>query len=472
MIRLHSLFEVVTRADGNSGQVFRVSGPNPAGGGSTVREYVLDNRGHDGYLNFFRALAADFGTRVPHSRATHAESTFSASFEPRLVHDISPDVLYGYGDPAVIQVRGSEPDRSGYYAVVTSNDAPNSFPILRSRDLEAWELAGFVFPAGHKPPWAADGPDVSDYWAPEMHELAGRFFVCFTARQKLGNELAIGVASSASPVGPFVAADRPILWGNVIDPNVLVDTGGAAYLYWKEDSNDVWPSRITRLLHERPEFVECLFAYPEDRRTAALVAALWPWISTLGPMERFFCQQTLIEAVTANWQPFRSQLALLAESGAEDHLLETFAAIEWAMTTRVYCQPLAPDGLSLTGQRTVVLENDREWEAHLIEGVWVHKHQDRYYLFYAGNDFSTSEYGIGVAVSDAATGPYKKMDSPLLQSTAEWSGPGHPSVAIGPDGKARLFFHAFFPGQAGYKVFRALLSVPIAFEQNGVKLID
>jgi hypothetical protein len=95
--------------------------------------------------------------------------------------------------------------------------------------------------------------------------------------------------------------------------------------------------------------------------------------------------------------------------------------------------------------------------------MWVTKWDEKYYLFYAGNDFSTSQYGIGVAVGDSPVGPFTKMEKQLLQSTESWWAPGHPSLALTPNGEPALFLHAFFPGEAGYKRFRALLSIPLVF---------
>ena len=138
--------------------------------------------------------------------------------------------------------------------------------------------------------------------------------------------------------------------------------------------------------------------------------------------------------------------------------------------TPIYAQRLAPDGLGILDERALVLENDLAWEAHLVEGVWVAERGGRYYMFYSGNDFSTARYGVGVAVAGSPLGPYRKADGPLLRSTADWSGPGHPSVADGPDGEPWLFLHAFPPGRAGYKEFRALLAVPIAFRADRVVL--
>ena len=89
------------------------------------------------------------------------------------------------------------------------------------------------------------------------------------------------------------------------------------------------------------------------------------------------------------------------------------------MRTPIYAQRLAADGESLIGERHVVLANDLDWEGHLIEGPWVTRQQGRYWLFYAGNDFSTPAYGIGVAVADHVFGPYVKQPEPLLRSTRE-----------------------------------------------------
>jgi hypothetical protein len=134
----------------------------------------------------------------------------------------------------------------------------------------------------------------------------------------------------------------------------------------------------------------------------------------------------------------------------------------------MFVQQLTADGSGLVGEKIKILENDLAWEAHLVEGMWVTKQCEKYYLFYAGNDFSTMQYGIGVAIADSPIGPFRKMEKQLLQSTEDWWAPGHPSLAVNPNGQPELFLHAFFPGKAGYKQFRALLSIPVYFTPEGV----
>lgn len=141
-----------------------------------------------------------------------------------------------------------------------------------------------------------------------------------------------------------------------------------------------------------------------------------------------------------------------------------------ALHTRVYAQRLSPDARRLEGEPAVILQNDRPWEGHLIEGPWITEAGGAYYLLYAGNDFSTANYGIGAAVAEAPDGPFRKLPGILLRSSERWWGPGHPSVAVGPDGRRRIFLHAFYPQAAGYKAFRALLAVSVRFEHGDVRV--
>lgn len=436
-----------------------------------TREYRLQEAKQKDYIEFFSNLALDFGTRVPRSRSDASTSHHETRYTSLLTQNLTPDIMYGYGDPGLIRVTAEQTgeDAIWYYMVVTSNDAPNSFPIIRSQCLKQWELVDFVFPAGKKPSWAADGANVSDFWAPEMHYVKGKFVICFSAREKDGT-LSIGLAVSSSPYGPFIPCVEPLLRGGVIDPHILVDADDSVFLFWKEDTNDVWPTLLSRLLHRHGSVIPTLFPLQEDQRTASLLATISPWIETLGLMERFFAQQVLIEAVTSNFVDFRNRLSLLQSKQTDSSLRDDIDAILCALQTKVYAQRLSLDNSSLFGDRCTVLENDQEWEGHLVEGIWVEKFAGRYYLFYSGNDFSTPQYGIGVAVAASPTGPYKKMRAPLLRSSAEWSGPGHPSIAYGPDGKPKMFLHAYVPGTVGYKEFRALLMIEIAFKDDRVVL--
>jgi arabinan endo-1,5-alpha-L-arabinosidase len=406
------------------------------------------------YAEFYAELARDFGTQLPHFAETANYPPSSLPWLPLLTENISQQILCGYGDPAVLKA-----DR-GYYLVVTSNDAPDAYPILHSDDLEHWQHRGFVFPEGQAPAWTATGRQIADFWAPEMAKVGDEYWLCFTARQASG-VLAIGLAKSEHPEGPWVDIDRPLLTGTssgVIDPHIFIDASGDQYLFWKDDSNGLWPRPLAGLLHDKPELIERLFESEADRRTAAFAAAIVGWANGRRQMERFFLMQPFIGAVLNNWPQVRQALS---DTGLAPAILE-------AMTTPIWGRRLASDGLSFTGEPALVLVNDLAWEGHLVEGPFVTLQKGRYWLFYAGNDFASPAYGIGVAVADHPLGPYVKQLEPLLKSTKEWTAPGHPSVAPGLDGAPQLFFHAFHPGTGGYNAFRALLTVPLHFTESKV----
>ena len=188
--------------------------------------------------------------------------------------------------------------------------------------------------------------------------------------------------------------------GGVIDSHIFIDEDGEPYLFWKEDTNGIWPRPLATLLRDQPELIERLFETEEDRRTAAFAAAIRPWANARRPMERFFLMQPLIEAALANWDRV---------SAALDRMRPAPATILEAMRTPIRAQRLGHDGASLIGEPALVLANDLDWEGHLIEGPFVTRQKGRYWLFYAGNDFSTPAYGIGVAVADHPLGPYVKQ---------------------------------------------------------------
>jgi hypothetical protein len=451
--------QVVARAEGRA-RLFELSA------GARAKRYRLPDHDQAHYLDFLSEAACDFGLRNPLNRAAFDAAPPETPLRPLLVRPVSPAILYGYGDPCVVRAADPASGRPTWWLTCTSNDAPDAFPILRSDDLADWRLDGFVFPRGMTPPWALTGPDQADFWAPELHRIGEDWWALFAARCP-DRELAIGLAKGPHPNGPFTPEPEPLLDGGVIDPHLFVDRNGRRLLFWKEDANGVWPRRLAALLADDPTLATALFEAEADRRTAAFSAAVWPWAEQCEPMEQFFILQPLIEAVTADYSGCARRLA--ARARARPDQAASLDAVMTALKTRILAQPLSADGRRLEGEPVLVMENDQAWEAHLIEGVWVTEHAGRFYLFYAGNDFSTAHYAIGAAVADHPLGPWRKT-RPLLRSSRDWIGPGHPSVAPGPHGEPWLFMHAYLPGQVGYKAFRAVLGARLHFGPDGPSL--
>ena len=111
--------------------------------------------------------------------------------------------------------------------------------------------------------------------------------------------------------------DMTIRWADL-----FTDADGGHYLFWKDDSNGIWPRPLAMLLHERPELIDRFFDQEEDKRSAAFAAAIVAFANTRRPMERFFLMNGMIEAALANWQAVKSALVeygLAAEILAGEH---------------------------------------------------------------------------------------------------------------------------------------------------------
>ena len=221
-----------------------------------------------------------------------------------------------------------------------------------------------------------------------MAKVGEEYWLVYTARDQTG-ALAIGLARANSPFGPWVDNGVPMITGGkmltpggpasggVIDSHIFVDDDGTPILFWKQDTNGLWPRPLAGLLREHPELIEELFETGRDRRTAAFAAAIQPWANTRRSMERFFWMQPLIEAALDNW--VRVKPVLMKVEKARD--------IVEAMRTPIHARRLATDGRSFIGEEQVVLANDLDWEGHLIEGPFVTKQEGRYWIFYAGTTF-------------------------------------------------------------------------------------
>ena len=106
--------------------------------------------------------------------------------------------------------------------------------MFTSTDLTHWRYAGDAFPT--KPAWVT-----GDIWAPDVVFHDGRYLMYFTASDTEinGGGSAIGVATSASPTGPWTAMSTPVVAPSVFqdgtrwnfDPEVVY-VGAKAYLYF------------------------------------------------------------------------------------------------------------------------------------------------------------------------------------------------------------------------------------------------
>jgi GH43 family beta-xylosidase len=136
----------------------------------------------------------------------------------------------------------------------------------------------------------------------------------------------------------------------------------------------------------------------------------------------------------------------ITDAGGTPYLLWKEDGNAIGQPTPIHSQPLAADGLSLTGGRSTLITNDQAWEGAVTEGPMMIEYAGSYYLFYSGNSYANASYALGVARCSSPTGPCTKAGAPIIVSSASWIGPGHNSVVAGPGGDLYVVYHAWMAG--------------------------
>ncbi|HWR51941.1 MAG TPA: glycoside hydrolase family 43 protein [Bryobacteraceae bacterium] len=279
----------------------------------------------------------------------------------------SNPVLPGdHPDPSVIRTS------KGYWATATTSRWAPIFPILHSSDLIHWRTAGAVFQ--ERPDWAE-----TNFWAPEIAEHKGRYFVYYTAKKKDG-PLCVAVATATQPAGPYTD-HGPLVCQEAgsIDAQPATDEHGQRYLIWKEDGN-------------------------------------------------------------SRKQP-----------------------------TPLWAQPLDESGTKLTGEPRELFRNDASWEGQLVEGPFVLRRAEWFYLFYsaAGCCGRGCNYALGVARAKSLLGPWEKNPgNPILAGNDMWKCPGHGSVVEDRRGRTFLLYHAYDPQESIFVGRQGMLD-EIAWDSEG-----
>ena len=114
--------------------------------------------------------------------------------------------------------------------------------------------------------------------------------------------------------------------------------------------------------------------------------------------------------------------------------------------TPIWAQPLNADGTRLIGQPTELIHNDAAWEGGVVEGPFILRRGDWFYLFYSGNGCCGKHchYALGVARSHKLLGPWEKDPAnPILAANQTWECPGHGSIVTDQRGRYWLLYHAY-----------------------------
>ena len=234
-------------------------------------------------------------------------------WQPLLTENVHPQILVGYGDPAVLKTD------EGWWLIATSNDAPDAFPILHSSDLEGWEAEGLHLSRGTAARHGRRQGATPPTSGPRRWRRSARNIGPSSPRGRSSNALAIGLARAPSPLGPWVdngAAARHRQadqhdWSRLrsrpaaderrrdrFPPVPRSEWRSLPVLEGRHERHLATSARDAAAASSRSSIDE-LFASEADRRTAAFAAAIVPWANEQRPMTRFFVMQPIIEAALA-----------------------------------------------------------------------------------------------------------------------------------------------------------------------------
>ncbi|MFE7871747.1 family 43 glycosylhydrolase [Micromonospora humida] len=154
-----------------------------------------------------------------------------------LVSTLLPTGTAKADNPIVQHIYTADPAplvHNGRVYLYTGHDEDGS-TWFTMKEWRVWSSADMVNWTDHGSPlnvatfsWAK-----ADAWAGQVIARNGKFYWYVPVTAKSTNSMAIGVAVSDSPTGPFRdAIGRPLAANGEIDPTVFIDDDGQAYLYW------------------------------------------------------------------------------------------------------------------------------------------------------------------------------------------------------------------------------------------------
>jgi len=289
-----------------------------------------------------------------------------------------------FGDPYILKAS------DGMYYMIGTGGVKDGFKMYSSADLMDWKDEGRIYQGNTDDSWG-----IANFWAPELYELDGKFYLLFSADWRVNptdelENFRIGVAVSDTPTGPYADLfDRPIFDPGypVIDGNLLFEDG-KVYLYYSR----------------------CCYKNPVESEVA-------DWAREQGMFDEI--EESWVYGV--EMKPDFSGIVGEPELLLRPPLTMDDQQAEW-------------ESRSVTSG-----EVNRRW----TEGSYIFKENDTYYMMYSANFFGGKNYAVGYATSKSPMGPFQKADNnPVLEKNVEQggivTGTGHNMVTLAPDGKSKL----------------------------------
>ncbi len=158
------------------------------------------------------------------------------SYESLKLNDTQSNPFYYQNDLGITQI--GDPfilkASDGLYYLFCTSSPSSGYYCWKSEDMVHWSGKNLCF-TKESDSWCKDS-----FWAPEVVEYEGRYYMYYTASQENGS-LRIGVAVSELPGGPYKDIKKEPLFDfgyAAIDANVLIDEDGSKYLYYSRDCSE------------------------------------------------------------------------------------------------------------------------------------------------------------------------------------------------------------------------------------------
>jgi len=289
--------------------------------------------------------------------------------------------------------------------------------------------------------------------------------------------------------------NNPVIPGDRPDPTVI-RVGGE---YWATTTSGTWEPEFS-IFHSRDLLHWGVAGAVFQKRPAWAEKDFWaPEISTHGG--RFFVYYTArnkggrlcvaVATASAVSGPYTDHGPLVCQNvGSDVGSIDAMAVTDdrtgarylvWKVDgndarppepTPILAQRLSPDGLKLVGEIVELIRNDpkKKWESRIVEGAFILRRGDWFYLFYSGNACcgGDCDYALGVARSRSLLGPYEKHpDNPILEKNDTWKCPGHGSIVTDTQGRDFLLYHAYRNSKSAVFIGREALLDQISWSSNG-----
>ena len=294
-----------------------------------------------------------------------------------------------FGDPFILHAS------DGKFYMYGTTENLKGFKAYSSENMVDWKDEGVIYTGATEDSWTVDC-----FWAPEVYERNGKFYIFFSANwkenptQELEN-FRIGVAVADKPTGTFVEMyNRPVFDPGypIIDANVLFDDeNGKTYLYYSR----------------------CCYKHSVESEIADLAR-----------------QQGWFDEIEESW---------------------------------IYGVEMKPDFSGVIGEPVLLLrpplktdDAQAEWESRSVtaqevnrrwtEGSYIIKNNDTYYMMYSANFFGGQYYAVGYATSKNPLGQFEKaVNNPVLQKNTDIggdvTGTGHNMILTLPNGDMYCVYH-------------------------------